>query len=620
MLDKFKNITPQLFFIYAAIVFFVVFNIATPPLQVPDEFNHFYRTYQLAEGQLLPNKINHRLGGEIPNCINEYFFPLYNTATEMRITASKKDILEGFKIKYTQDTITQFKDFPNTSYYSLVSYLPQVVAIFITKKLNCSIATMYYAGRLLVFLTWLVCMFFVIKTIPIYKWLIVLLCLLPMNIFITSSFSADAVSNILSFLFIALVLKYTFTENKFQLKNLASLLIIISLLALAKVVYAALVLSFLIIPIKNFKDKTQYFLFAGILFFVAAVVASYWSGIVMRYYTPYADYNPSYREWICLTHNSNYYQQKAYILNHGTYFLKVIYRSIFNHPSTFLDGYIGRFGNNEIFLPEWLLWLTYIVLIFITLFEKNKFTFTIQQKIILVSSSFIAFVLLLLSQHLTWDAVGEGVVDLIQGRYLIPLFPFIFFSMGNYKFQGNINYGLIFVPLFIILYTVSTYQIVNRYYIGKGIEYAELTCNVENSNHEGLLTTSNPTYFIQAGTTTDSIARSGKSSILLSEQSPYGLTFKFSNLNYGDVVEASVWEKGQGAQLVIAGKEGSCEKFYQQNGDVYYYDKKGWKRLYMKFLMTEKCANSTFQFYVWNPGKTKIYLDDLKFSIKKFAP
>jgi uncharacterized membrane protein len=618
MLNKFKNIKPELFFVYAAIFFSIVFNLVTPPLQAPDEFNHFYKAYQLAEGKFLPNKVDNRLGGEIPNCVNKFVFPFENAATEWRLTLTKQDVLNGFTIKHNKDTV-RFKDFPNTSYYSVVSYLPHTVAIFITKKLNCSVATMYYAGRLLTFLAWLICMFFVIKIVPVYKWLFTLICLLPMNIYITNSFSADTVSNILSFLFMALVLKHTFSENEFRLKNLIPLLIIIALLALAKVVYVGLVLAFLIIPIAKFKSKAQYFLCAAGLFLVAFIVTSYWSGVIMSHYTPYVDYNPAYRDWICLTHYSNYYQQKAYILSHGTYFLKVIYHSIFDHPYNFLQGYIGIFGYGDVFLPKWLIGLSYVVLIFVALFEKNNFRFTILQKTIMLGASFCAFVLLLLSQHLTWDAVGEGVVDEIQGRYLIPLFPFLFLALGNYKLNLNINYRIVFTLLLITLFSVSALQIIERYYIGTRIENNEITCDAETVTKDGLFTTSNPAVFLQGGAAkTDSVAHSGKSSLVLSEQTPYGFTFQFSNLSFGDVLEITVWQKGEGAQLVVASDGDNCEKQYYQSGSLYYYDETGWGRLYSKQLMTEKCKNATFKFYVWNPTKTKIYIDDLSFSIKKF--
>lgn len=617
MLARIKHIKPEVFFVCASVFFFVLFNIATPPLQAPDEFNHFYRAYQLAEGQFLPNKIDNRLGGEIPNCINEFVFPFDNAATELSLTLTPKDVFNGFKIKYTKDSV-QFKDFPHPSYYSLVSYLPQVIAIYVTKKLHCSIGTMYYAGRLLSFLVWLCCMCFVIKITPVYKWLFTAICLLPMNIYITNSFSADTSSNVLSFLFIALALKHAFLKGNFTLKNLLPFLIIAALIALAKVVYAALIFSFLIIPINKFKTKGQYFLLVGVLFLVAFVAASYWSGIVMKYYTPYSNYNTAYRDWICLTHNSNYYEQKAYILSHGTYFLKVIYRSIFDHPFTYLQGYIGLFGNSDIFLPKWVLVFSYIIIFFIALFENNAFKFTLLQKTILLGASFCSFVLLLLSQHLTWDAVGEGVVDLIQGRYLIPLFPFLLFILSNYRLKINIRYDILLSIFFCVLYSISAYKIIDRYYKGSRIQKEVITCDAESVNTKGMFLTSNTNILLQGGDSkTDSIAHNGKSSLLLSERSPFGFTYKFNNLSSGDLLEISLWQKGQGAALVISND--NCNKLYLPSSNVYYYDNKGWGRLYIKYLVSEKCENNTFSFYVWNPTKSKAYIDDLVFSIKRFS-
>ncbi|HTA62145.1 MAG TPA: DUF2142 domain-containing protein [Bacteroidia bacterium] len=620
MFNKLKNIKPELFFVYAAVFFSIVFTIVAPPLQVPDEINHFYKAYQLAEGKFIPNKVDNRMGGEVPNCVSEFVFPFENVATESRIVLTPHDVLTGFLVKQTKDR-TQFKDFPNTSYYSVVSYLPQVVAIFVTKKLNCSLGTMYYAGRLLTLLVWVLCMYFVIKTVPIYKWLFTLICLLPMNLYIANSFSADTVSNILSFLLIALVLKHAFAENQFRLKDLLPLALVVVLLALAKVVYVGLVLSFLIIPIKNFKSKTQFFVFAGVLFVVAFAAASYWSGVVMSKYTPYVNYNPAHRDWICLTHESNLYEQKKYILSHVTYFLGVIYRSIFDHPLVYILSYIGMFGNNEILLPKWLTALAYVPLLFIVLFEKNKFKFNPLQKIILFSASFCAFVLLLLSQHLTWDAVGEGVVDLIVGRYLIPILPFILFAIGNYKVNLNIPYALVFIITLVTLYSFSAYKITDRYYIGSCIEKNVLTCDAETVNADGNFITSNPAVFLSGGATkTDFVAHSGKSSIMLSEQTPEGFKFKFNNFNPGDLIEVSLWQKGQGAQLVVMSEGNNCSNLNAQWGVIYYYDKTGWNRIQNKILMQENCRNANFVFYVKNPTKEKIYVDDLSFCIRKFKP
>ena len=98
MFNKIKNIQPHIFFIYTAVFFIILINLVTPPLQAPDEFNHFYRAYQIADGQFLPNKVDKRLGGEMPNCINEFVNPYYNVSFELKKNVTLTDLKNSFKI------------------------------------------------------------------------------------------------------------------------------------------------------------------------------------------------------------------------------------------------------------------------------------------------------------------------------------------------------------------------------------------------------------------------------------------------------------------------------------------------------------------------------------------
>jgi uncharacterized membrane protein len=113
------------------------------------------------------------------------------------------------------------------------------------------------------------------------------------------------------------------------------------------------------------------------------------------------------------------------------YFPKVIWNSLFKHPYTYLAGYIGSLGTNDMPLPKFILYFSYIFILAVSLLEKNKFKLNFKQKGLLLFAGVSSFIFLLLSQHLTWDCVGEGIVDVVQGRYLIPLFPLIFVSLYN---------------------------------------------------------------------------------------------------------------------------------------------------------------------------------------------
>jgi uncharacterized membrane protein len=138
-----SNIKPERFFLFAAIVLGIIYNIITPPLQVPDEHDHFRRVYHISTGHFLPQKFGNRLGGEIPTSFKEYALPFRLAATNLRYTINRETYTASFNVPLN-DKEKEFDDFPNTSYYNPVSYFPQAVAVFIARKLDLPHAGLYY--------------------------------------------------------------------------------------------------------------------------------------------------------------------------------------------------------------------------------------------------------------------------------------------------------------------------------------------------------------------------------------------------------------------------------------------------------------------------------------------
>jgi uncharacterized membrane protein len=608
--------------LFAAIIFGIIYNLVTPPLQVPDEYDHFRRVFHISEGHFLPEKKINRLGGEIPASIKKFVVPYRFAATNLKYSLDKQTFFDSFNDKYS-NAEKEFDDFPNTSYYTPVSYLPQSIAVSIIKQFNCSVATLYYFGRLFIFLFWVWCMYHLIKIVPICKWLFAFLFLLPMNIYMSNSYSADTVTNILSFTFIIFVLKYAFDEQKINGKRIIFLITIGVLLALSKIVYVGLILSFFIIPLSKFNNKKQFAFYSILLFVCSFGAAMFWSNVVTHYFTPYSEYDPNFRDFCCLSHCADYEGQKKYILSHHTYFLKVIYHSLFKHPYTYLAGYVGSFGNNDIPLPRKVLLFSYIVILGIAVTEKNSKQLSVLQKFILISASCFSFVLLLLSQHLTWDCVGEGIVDVVQGRYLIPLFPLVFLLFTNSFKKIKVNLCLLIIVA-VCVTNFSAFKIIyKRYLTDTSIEKLDFTCDAEKVNAAGRFITSDSTITLDGvSSKNDSVAKNGKSSVLLSEKSPYSFIYKFKNLNYGDLIEVSASQKGTGAQMIFSGKGNKCGEFYYPYLDIKYKEKNGWTKMHYVFTMNLNCQlgdSVQVTFFMWNPGKTKTYIDDLKFSIKKFG-
>lgn len=595
-------------------------NRVTPPLQAPDEFNHFFRAWQIADGQWATLQQDKRLGGYVPDCVREFVLPYSNAATNLKYVLTKDDLVRSYTIPYrNRDSV--FYDYPNTALYSALSYAPQALAISVLKRVGASMADIYYGGRYAIFCCWLIAMFFVIRMIPFGKWLVTFLLLLPMHVYIVNSYSADAVTDILSLLFIAYVLKLSFTgTDPLSKKHLFWLSVLLIGLSFAKVVYIGLAILLLLIPKHKFTTNKEYVKFQIVLLAVTLLSTFLSSKVVMMNYLPYELYNPGHRENIILSNCANYDKQKEYILSHGMYFLEVIYRSIFDHPITYLNGYIGIFGNSDIFLTRDLVYLSYALIFLIALTEFNAVNVSIKQRFILLLSGFAAFVLLLLSQHLTWDCVGEGIVDFVQGRYLIPILPAMFLSLSNARVGYRFLPPLVVIVFVFIIHNYSCNAIEKRFYEPTQYYKNEFYCGAESQNEWGYFKTSQKYLEINGNKCqTSETARTGKYSAELSKKHQYCYEYKFKGLQYGDVIHISCWQKGNGAQIVLTGKGKNCKEIYSPTNFVHYRDSKGWG--YMQFIHTfsKKCDSTEFMVFVWNPDTTKkVFVDDFHFKLWKY--
>lgn len=460
-----SKIKPSVFFTIISSCFGLLILIVVPPFQSPDEINHFYRAYQISTGDFLPKKENNRIGGNIPNSLvaltQPYLGLRWNAAAKSNINVYFNQLSKELDAEDSQ-----FVDFPNTALYSPVSYLSQSLSILLLRNAGCSPILIFYLTRLFTLIIWIIGIGYAIQLIPKYKWLFTLLALLPMSLFINMSISADVVTNILGFLLIAFILKINF-ENKYlsnsqYLKNFTLSI----LLALAKLVYTPLILLFLIIPRENFSSKKDFITKSTILFFSGFGIALLWSYFMSRYYIPYENYNALYRNDITLVDCANVHEQIDYIINNGFYIFKVLINSMLESFNMYFRGYIGTFGWLDTMLPIWLIITTYLVIFLTAIFEdRTIFSFSIRQNIFIIIALLSTLILVLVSQHLSWDCVGSDIIYTIQGRYFIPIFPllFILFSqLKNKKIKINISNVVMLFSAFSLSFSI--YVLLNRYY------------------------------------------------------------------------------------------------------------------------------------------------------------
>lgn len=610
-----ESCKPEYVFLVCAFVFGLLSLILTPPFQSPDEINHFYRSYQVSEGGLFGERADSRVGGYLPAGCVHVTEPFLGLSWNMHGKTEASRIREAFQIPL-DDTARVFVDFPNTAMYPPVCYLPQALGIFVLKKLGAGPLALFYAARFCGLLFWIFGMFKVIRLMPFYRWVFVLLALLPMSVFIHMSVSADTVTNVLSFLTLAYLLKLIFQDNAISSKHYIFLCFLTLLLALSKLVYIPLILPALLIPTWKFGGFRRWLFHLGILFLLAFTVCVLWSGYMNGLYLAYKDYNPAFRDNITLVACADMHAQKHTILaDGGWHFICVMFDSLCHSFDMYFQGYIGVFGWLDTKLPEWFIWLAYAVIVLcVVLAGEEKRRVSVRARLLFGFAAVLILILILLTQHLTWDCVGADLITTIQGRYFIPVAPLLFFLFYNRRFRSPFLLPLVVMSFSVLSLSFMSKTLYDRYYVASRFESEVIRCNAEIVTPDSLFATDKPGRLLgNTDARTGEQARSGSYALKLHALRSFGFTYKVNDLDYGDVIRYSVWRRGSSGGLVVSdGKD-----MFIMQSKAFETDRAGWEHLELTMTLQEAMKGKEIGFYLFNNARDSSYFDDVEIALDR---
>jgi uncharacterized membrane protein len=292
-----------------------------------------------------------------------------------------------------------------------------------------------YMGRIVNLLAWTGLIYLAIRTTPIYPILFMLLALTPMSLHQGASLSADAVTNGLAFLTIALALRLA-DINVISLRSsyLWGFWISVGLLSLCKNIYFLFVLLFLLMSPARLGSRRKYWAWLAPAS-VCLGAAMTWSLIALPFSAGLrTDVDPA--------------QQIAFVRSHPAEYLRIFYSTVKQEQylSNLYRTFIGWIGFGDTLLSRRHVRLWTLLLIAVALFENRKdYQFKFPQKILCCVLFVIETGLIYLLLYLVWSPVGSPVIEGIQGRYFIPLAPLAFLLFYNTKLQLPLK-----VPFFLI--------------------------------------------------------------------------------------------------------------------------------------------------------------------------
>ncbi|MEA3503842.1 MAG: CotH kinase family protein, partial [Bacteroidota bacterium] len=143
-----------------------------------------------------------------------------------------------------------------------------------------------------------------------------------------------------------------------------------------------------------------------------------------------------------------------------------------------------------------------------------------------------------------------------------------------------------------------------------------ITCDVELTNSDGKIIANSDSSIIfgdkKARTTKE--AYSGKHSIMLTKDNPYGLSRKFKNLKKDTYLKITVWKKSSdGEGVIVASAENTKgDRYYETSKKISVKGENGWGKLILYVNVPPDFDNEKFSIYLWKVNGDTVYFDDLK--------
>jgi len=446
-------------YLLIALTIGAAFIVITPPFQVSDEPNHFYRAYQISNGGILAQRQDDEWGGELPR---ELVTTVEETLDDVPFHPEKKVDLSAVRqmIRFhPRKQRTQFVNFPNTAEYSPMGYIPQVVGIWIGRIAGLSPLCLLYLGRLFNFLTSVLLCWTAIKIAPISSHALFLIILTPMSVYQAASLSPDALTNALSILTTAMVLSYTFSrEEPLRNGDLILLGVVLAALALCKTVYFPLALLYFIIPSRLVGSRVKYYAVGISMFLLGAGLSMLWLLPVHRSFVPY------------LGGYADLSIPRQFILAHPLVFGGMLVSNFLRYVLPYVGEAIGyRLGWLDTTLPVFFI-VIYAFAILVTGVVSGRIDVSLSrlQRVIMLGVAFLTTAMILTSQFFIATAPGSSSIKEVQGRYFIPLMGICACLFFSRRFHGRVpaSYLTLSATAFATGSLLLTlYFVVKRFYI-----------------------------------------------------------------------------------------------------------------------------------------------------------
>jgi uncharacterized membrane protein len=438
----------EYFFLLIGIVFGLKLVFINPPWHTNDEDRHFYNAYSLSQGHLIPEVKDKQIGHYMPSNLIAAVTINQGVGYQFGQLINKENLkeLELQQLEYNKQEFC-----PNVNAYIFpLAYVPAAIMIKVGMSFKDNPIWIGWWGRIGSLLAYLFIIFYAIKIIPHFKGFLMAVALSPMALFQGASVTYDTLNIALLFLLFALVIKYYFQEAPITLKQILFYFLIAFLHRCTKEGYFILYFALFAISISKFESK-KLFWTSILLIISASYLPPYiWGKYIGTLNLPFPPLQNDFLFNGDLSLSAH--------LKDPLHLIVIGLQNIFVQGKTWLIGIVGRFGYSYTLLPDWIVFLHLSIYALLILNEKPLISINNSTKNKLLIISALNFVAIIFGTLIYISPVGATLIYGLQGRYFLPIIPFLFLSLFyipvNKNYEPTIKWVLPFYLVGVLWYAI----------------------------------------------------------------------------------------------------------------------------------------------------------------------
>ncbi|GBR04806.1 DUF2142 domain-containing protein [Acetobacter oeni] len=452
--------TLALLYFCCALIAISLLTLIVPPFENSDEFNHFSREDQILSGTLIARRTGSppQSGGVVDLGINrlDAIYGVIRGHPEMKVTPDMA--ARGAAIRMGE---RGFQPFSNTTIYSPLLYIPGAAGLAAARLMHVNVARALELSRFTNGLTCIVLASLAIALAGGGAAFLTVVLSLPMTLSLFASVSQDGLIICAAALATCGLLRALNTAGsslRAGWQTPAALFAALTLMSLGRPAYAPLLLAPLLLATTATRRRLMWFCAASV------GLIGLWSVIVRAFVL------------VPLWAASSPGRQLSNLLHHPLLLPRLVIAAFSDHQGMeglpFRDEMTGVLGWLDTPLPGWFYDFALVALAGTLIIAAQPRGATPVTPFRRVGNAILpagAVALIFLLEYLTFTPVGEAFIVGVQGRYFLPLLPFLLLPLWRQQYvppQTVRTAITCLVPFWLVIASVTClHTVLVRYYV-----------------------------------------------------------------------------------------------------------------------------------------------------------